>query len=104
MTQAFDRYRPSGRFHPRLFVYAPPALLGAVAAAWVYEVMLFHIPFIYVNFLLVAAFGASLGLVASSIVKRAEVRNPAVAYALGAGLALLALAASYGWNLLRTRA
>lgn len=98
---ALEHYQPSGKFKPTVLAWVPVAMLGAIACAWLYELLLHHIPFIYVNFLLVLGFGGLLGVAGSGIVKRGEVRNPWLAYGVGFAIAFAGLAASYAWGLLR---
>ncbi len=66
---------------------APPAgviaglVVGLIAApivAAVYAYGDLYIPFVYLNILLTLAFGAALGLVPSSVLRRSKVRNAAV--------------------------
>lgn len=95
------RYRPSGKFGPQVLVFVPAAIAAAWAIAWVYELALFYIPFIYINAIIVMGFGALMGVMAGAIVKRAHVRNPIVAYSSGVVIALSGLFASFFWNLLR---
>lgn len=98
MQTTVQRYAPSGAFKPAVFLFALGGLLGAVALAWVYELLIDIIPFVYISILMTVGFGFGLGLLGAMAVKAGHCRNRAVA----AGLALLigagGLAASYGWG------
>ena len=91
----FDTYQPSGKFGVMLL---PLVLLGvvlAVAAAYVYHLLLEHIPLIYINFLATLFFGIGIGMVGAWIVRTSHTRNRMIAIGMGILLALSALAGKY---------
>ncbi len=54
-----DRYRPSGRTGPAVFVLWLPLLLVLCGLAWIYQLLIDWIPFIYLNFLLTLGFAGA---------------------------------------------
>lgn len=91
----FDTYQPSGKFGVMLL---PLVLLGvvlAVAAAYVYHLLLEHIPLIYINFLATLFFGIGIGMVGAWIVRTSHTRSRMIAIGMGILLALSALAGKY---------
>jgi hypothetical protein len=98
MSSTVQRYAPSGAFKPAVFLFALGGLLGAVALAWVYELLLDLIPFVYISMLMTVGFGFGLGLVGAMVVKAGHCRNRAVAAVLALLMGAGGLAASYGWG------
>lgn len=99
----FEFYQPSGRFSPMAFVLLFAAVAVAIVAAFVYQLGLQWIPFIYINFLLTVGMGFLLGKLAAIIVKTGHVRNLALALFCFACLVVVALLAKYGFQYLADR-
>ena len=58
-------YEPSDGIHPlRLLPALLVALLGVVVLGYVYNLILYFMPLIYVNFLVVVGYGIALGVLA----------------------------------------
>jgi phosphate/sulfate permease len=97
-TSSFASYRPSGRFNPLTLALFAGAIVAAAAAAWLYQMLMTWIPYIYVNLVLCAGFGAALGVAGAWAVRRGHCRNRVVAVALAVPLAAAAVGASYYWG------
>jgi hypothetical protein len=90
LSPHLNYYRPSGVFPPAgimtLFVgCAAGAVLGAV-----YAFASYHIPLIYLNFVLLFAFGVLLGWFGSWGVRKFHIRNAYAAVVMGAAIFLVA--------------
>jgi phosphate/sulfate permease len=96
-TTSFASYRPSGRFSPLAFALFAAAIVAAAAAAWLYQSLMTWIPYIYVNFILCAGFGAGLGVAGAFAVRRGHCRNRILALVLAVPLAAAGIGASYYW-------
>lgn len=69
-------YQPSGRFAMLGLLLAPlAALASGVGLAYVYQLLIEAIPFIYANVLLALAFGALVGLAVGIALRVAKCRN-----------------------------
>jgi hypothetical protein len=97
-TTSFASYRPSGRVRPLTLALFVVALIGGALAAWLYQSLMTWIPYIYVNLVLCAGFGAGLGAAGAFAVRRGHCRNRILALALALPLALVAVGASYYWG------
>jgi hypothetical protein len=93
----FAGYRASGRVGPLTIALFAAALPAAAAVAWLYEMLMTWIPYIYVNLVLCGLFGAGLGVAGAFAVRRGHCRNRLVALVLAVPLALTGVAASYYW-------
>ncbi|MHB8873749.1 MAG: hypothetical protein ACYC8T_08690 [Myxococcaceae bacterium] len=98
MNAPLENYRASGKFSPRLVVYGLLVLSGAVLLSGVYELLLFYIPFIYLNFIIVAAFGAILGVLSAWTLSKGHCRNRTVGILLTLLITGAGLLGSYAWN------
>ena len=96
-TTSFASYRPSGRLRPLTLALFAAAIVAAAAAAWLYQMLMTWIPFIYVDLVLCAGFGAGLGVAGAFAVRRGHCRNRLVAVVLAVPLAAAAIGASYFW-------
>jgi hypothetical protein len=94
----FQVYQPSGRVGLFTYLWWLVGMAVAVAAAFVYQLGLHWVPWIYVNALLCAGFGIVLGGIGAFAVRRGPIRNPAVAVFLGITLAVVGLAAKYAFQ------
>lgn len=97
-TSSFASYRPSGRFNPLTLALFAGAIAAAAAAAWLYQMLMTWIPYIYVNLVLCAGFGAALGVAGAWAVRRGHCRNRLVAVLLAVPLAAAGVGASYYWG------
>ena len=79
----FEVYKPSGAFGI-VFVPLLVAMLAiGIALAYLYQMLLEWIPFIYVTFILTIIFGACLGAFGRLVVKAGSVRNVLIAGIIG---------------------
>jgi hypothetical protein len=80
---AFETYRPSGRMAPLALPFAAAAGLGAAGAGgWIYQFIVDEAPFVYLNVLATAAFGALIGAAVGYAGRRGKCRNLPVVVAL----------------------
>jgi hypothetical protein len=98
-----QNYQPSGRFSPMAFALFLVALAVVIGIAFVYQLALNWIPFIYINFLLTLGLGLVVGKAASIIIKQGHVRNWPLGVFFFAGLVLVALGAKFGFQYLSAR-
>ena len=97
MTTRFTTYRASGRLGPLTIAYFAAAIVAAAGAAWLYQMLMTWIPYIYVNLVLCGLFGAGLGAAGAFAVRRGHCRNRLFAFVLTLPLAAAGLGASYYW-------
>ena len=97
VTTRFASYRASGRVGPLTVALFAAAIAAAAAVAWLYQMLMTWIPYIYVNLVVCALFGAGLGVAGAFAVRRGHCRNRIVALALAVPLALAGVGASYYW-------
>ncbi len=97
VTTRFAAYRASGRLGPLTIALFAAATVAGAGVAWLYEMGMTWIPYIYVNLVLCGLFGAGLGVAGAFAVRRGHCRNRIVAVALTVPLALAAVGASYYW-------
>ncbi|MDB4964342.1 MAG: hypothetical protein JWN44_31 [Myxococcales bacterium] len=95
---SFATYRPSGRFSPLTLPLFIAAIVSGVAVAWLYQALMSWIPYIYVDLVLCAGFGAALGAAGMFAVRRGHCRNRVLAAILALPLALAPVGASYYWG------
>jgi hypothetical protein len=98
LTTSFASYRASGRFGALTFALFLGAIVAGAGAAWLYQSLMTWIPYIYVNLVLCAGFGAALGAAGIFAVRRGHCRNRVLALVLALPLALVAVGASYYWS------
>ena len=91
-------YVPSGAFKPVIFVHVWGWMLVTVALAGLYELLLYFIPFIFLNLLLAVGFGVAMGVPVLWAIEAAHCRNRGVALGVALLLGVGGLAASYGWG------
>ncbi|MFK8054850.1 MAG: hypothetical protein AB8F78_01920 [Saprospiraceae bacterium] len=101
MSTTATYYQKSGKTNPLAYVYA--LLLIVVVApilAGIYTLAIWHIPFVYLNFLLAIGFGFVLGLLTAMVVKRmGKVRSGTVGFVLSLLIGLSALYIHWGmWS------
>lgn len=77
------------------FFWAGLALLVTIAMAFIYQLLLEWIPFIYVSFLLTLALGTAIGMMTAFAVRSGHCRNVAIAGLIGVGLATAGLGAKF---------
>jgi hypothetical protein len=94
----FETYRPSGAFSPLCILYLVLAILISAAVAFLYELMLYWIPLIYVTFLITIGFGFALGLLGVLAINLGHVRNLAVGLIIGLLISCGGIAAKYGFQ------
>ena len=75
----FETYKPSGRFGPMTIVGFLLGLLLVTGMAFVYQLGLYWIPFIYLSFLMTAAFGIGISMIGTWIVTNGHCRNVSIA-------------------------
>jgi len=97
MTTRFTTYRASGRLGPLTIAYFAAAIVAAAGAAWLYQMLMTWIPYIYVNLVLCGLFGAGLGAAGAFAVRRGHCRNRLFAFVLTLPLAAAGIGASYYW-------
>lgn len=99
----FQVYSPSGRFSPTFIIYALIAAIAVVGIAFVYQLGLTWIPFVYINFLLTAAMGVAVGKATEFVIKRGHVRNVILSFLVFATLLVLGLGGKFGFQYLTER-
>jgi hypothetical protein len=97
-STSFASYRTSGRFDPLTLPLFAGALAAGAGVAWLYQMLMTWIPYIYVNLLLCCAFGGALGVAGAFAVRLGHCRNRVLAFVLAVPLALGAVGASYYWG------
>ncbi|HEY2745293.1 MAG TPA: hypothetical protein VGL86_11740, partial [Polyangia bacterium] len=97
VTTRFASYRASGRVGPLTIALFAAATVGGAGVAWIYQMGMTWIPYIYINLVLCGLFGAGLGAAGAFAVRRGHCRNRVVALVLAVPLALTAVGASYYW-------
>lgn len=98
MSTTLERYNSSGKFGPLTAVYAVGGAVALGLLAWVYQLALTWIPFIYIEFILVGGFGFAAGLAVSMIMDMGHCRNRGVGALVGLLLGAVGLAASFWWG------
>src|SRR5262249_6428279 len=93
-----DTYRPSGFFRVTTVLLFAVALAGAALLAWLYQLLMRWIPFIYVNGVICGGFALAIGGASVIALRWGHCRNRPLALVLTLALAGGALAASYGWE------
>ncbi|MBI1369598.1 MAG: hypothetical protein GC162_13205 [Planctomycetes bacterium] len=96
-----DTYRPSGRFAASALFIVPPAIIVAVGAAWIYQLLVDWVPLIYLNAVATFGLGVVLGYLAAQIIQRGHCRNMAIGVCIALTLALSALAAGHYFSYVR---
>lgn len=91
----FETYKPSGRFGGLSIAFILIGMIAAVAASYVYHLLLHWIPLIYVNFLATIGLGFLLGFFGAMIVNIGKVRNVPLALVIGLLLTLAALGGKF---------
>lgn len=91
----FEIYRPSGRFGAMAIPMAIVGIVVAIAAAFVYHLLLKYIPLIYITFLITMGLGVLCGIVGSMVASIGKVRNVALAGLIGVLLTVSSLGAKY---------
>lgn len=82
-------YSPSGRCGVAAIPLAAAGLLVAVILGWFYNGFLSINPFIYVNFVATAIYGACIGAATGVALQGGKCRNPGLAAAIGLVIGLL---------------
>ncbi|MCU1278207.1 MAG: hypothetical protein JWM53_1753, partial [bacterium] len=98
LQTSFASYRASGRFNPLTLALFAGAIVAGAAVAWIYQLLMTWIPYIYADVVLCGGFGAALGVAGMYAVRRGHCRNRVVALVLALPLALVAVGASYYWS------
>ena len=97
ITTRFASYRASGRIGALTLPLFAAGIVAAAGTAWLYQMGMTWIPYIYVNLVLCGLFGAGIGVAGAFAVRRGNCRNRVVALALTLPLAAGGIAASYYW-------
>ena len=92
------RYQPSGFFRPPPSCSFLLATAVGCGVAWLYQLLVRVIPFIYINLLVVAGFGFALAVGGWMAVRSGHCRNRVLALVFTLPLAGVPLAASYYWD------
>ena len=100
-SSTLPRYSPSGFFQPLTFALFLAATVGGVAAAWIYQLAMHWIPFIYLNLIICGGFGFGLGWAASWAIKTGHCRNRMIALLMALPLVAVAVVASHFWEYTR---
>lgn len=79
----FDVYKPSGAFGVVFIPILLVLLAVGIGLAYLYQLLLEWIPFIYITFILTIIFGACLGAFGRLVVKTGKVRNVTIALIIG---------------------
>lgn len=91
----FEVYRPSGAFSPLFVVYLILAMAVSAGLAFLYELLLYWVPFIYITFLITLGFGFAVAMSASLVINFGHVRNMVIGLIIGLSLSCGAVAAKY---------
>ena len=86
-------YKPSGKFSPVSLIYFILVSLTVLPLlGLIYAYCIWYIPFIYINFLIAAAFGALISVIINkTVIKMGKVRNVTLSLLLGLTGGLIAL-------------
>ncbi|KAF0244858.1 MAG: hypothetical protein FD180_2160 [Planctomycetota bacterium] len=98
MAHNLPQYRPSGFFRPLGPVLFLLAAVAGTLLAGLYQGLMNLIPFVYINMLICAAFGAALGFGGMWAVKTGHCRNRMIGLLFALPLAALPVGASYYWD------
>ncbi len=98
MKTAAACYEPSGFFRPTAILLTLAAAAAGVALAWLYVLAVQLIPWIQLDLLATAGFGALLGLLLKLALTKGHCRNRLLALVLALLGRLVPLAASYWWS------
>lgn len=91
----FETYRPSGAFSPLFILYLVLAIVLSAAIAFLYELLLYWIPLIYITFLITIGFGFAVGVLGVLAINLGHVRNMAVGLMIGLLIGCGGIAAKY---------
>lgn len=96
-------YRHSGKFEPTTFPFALGlGLVGALGVGWLYQFLVDLIPFIYIRFILTAAFGAALGWLVGWGAQMGKCRNLMLVSVMAFSIAVVAEGATMYYQYQRT--
>ncbi len=98
----FQTYRPSGRFGIMALPLTLVGMVVCVGIAYLYQLLLELIPFIYLNFLMTAGVGIAIAFVGGFIVHMGHVRNPVLGLLIGLALMLSLLGGKFRFQYCRT--
>ncbi len=70
-----EYYRRSGKVNPVYFLYVACAVLAVAVTSVIYAIIMFHMPIVYVNFLITIGYGFLLGLASAFSTRRGKLRN-----------------------------
>ncbi len=84
----FETYKPSGRFSPFVIPAWLIAIVIVVALAFVYQMLLRWLPFIWVSFLITMGFGIVIGAIGTIVVALGHCRNLTLGFLIGSTLLL----------------
>ena len=88
MDRMFETYKPSGRFSPFVIPAWLIAIVIVVALAFVYQMLLRWLPFIWVSFLITMGFGIVIGAIGTIVVALGHCRNLTLGFLIGSTLLL----------------
>jgi hypothetical protein len=97
MMSEIAKYEPTGRFRPQVLLFAVVAAAGAVLVAFVYEMAMRLIPFIYLDAIIAFGFAAGCGFAGMRAMHLGHCRNRWLGVALVVAICSTACAASFFW-------
>ena len=98
MANQIPRYRPSGYFRITTIPYVLGVAVAAALVAWLYQMLLRWIPFIYINLVIAALFAGLVGFAGAVAMRAGHCRNRLLAYTIALPLAAAPVAASHYWS------
>ena len=94
----FNVYKPSGSVGVLTWPLLLVGILLMVALAFLYQLLLEWIPFIYVNVLMTLGMGLAAGMTATFVIKTGHCRSLLLATLIGLSLGTTALVAKFLWQ------
>lgn len=96
----FQVYQPSGRFSPVFLVWWVASMLVVTAAAFVYQLGLEWIPFIYINFVLTWCMAILIGTATGYVIKWGHLRSVGLSLLCFGVLVVVGLGAKFTFQYL----
>jgi hypothetical protein len=90
-----ERYAPSNRFSPSVFLLVPALIAAAAALAKVYQLAIYWIPLIYVNVLVTVAFGGALFYATREAMRVSKCRSTFIGTLIGIVVGAAGFAAAH---------
>ena len=82
-------YQPSGKLPAKTLPLILLTALGAIPLGWLYAWLTWHIPLVYINFLITLGFGGMMAVATMMALEYGQCRNPMLATVFGLGVGLL---------------